>query len=152
MCGFFVNLKFRLLYIELAMENNSDKLKIDYGGLGISVGSLLIALILGLSVSYYQDHEFPNCCTCIDDKQKAKINCCERLQKCIAFLGMLGLVIIVVGTLFNNMTSEYPFYEYDAKYWAGNLILTVNCFCVLFVNVLFVLRVARFNCFTSCTF
>ena len=118
----------RWLYIEVLFETNEDKLQIDYSGVAISVVALLIALGLGLSVSYYQYHEFPSFFQfnkILTDEQIEKINCCQRAQKIIAIFGALGLVIALFGTIYNNVTSEYPFYSYDARYWVGIFTLTV---------------------------
>ena len=98
----------------MALEDSPNKLKIDYGGLGISIGSLLLSLIFGLSISYFQDNEFPFVSTVISNNTRKKINCCARLQKLVGILAGLGIVIIVASTLYSNISSDYPFYEYNS--------------------------------------
>ena len=108
------------------MESNEDKLTIDYGGVAISIVSLIISLAFGLCVSYYQVHEFPWFSKHVSEKTRNKINFCAKLQKMLGLFAVLSIIFVIVSTLYSNSTSDYPFYEYDIRYWAGTLILTVE--------------------------
>ena len=93
------------LYIRLGLQNtnNIHNVKMDWGGLMISIFVLIAGIIIGLIFAWKK---------------------CKIAQKILAPLATLSLLFLIITSLIDNLTSEYPLYALSWKYYIAPLILT----------------------------
>eukprot|EP01084_Bolivina_argentea_P080113 145150_1 len=90
------------LYIKLGLEQ-AENVAVDWFGLFISTIVLICGIVIGLYIAY------------------KKI---VLAQKILAPLASLFILIVIIASFYDNLTSEYPFYAISWKYHVAPLVLT----------------------------
>eukprot|EP01084_Bolivina_argentea_P154103 268659_1 len=91
------------LYVQLGLDQG-DSVAIDWLGLFISTIVLLFGIVVGLYIAW----------------KKILI-----AQKILAPMATLFILIVIVMSFYDNLTSDYPFYKISWKYHIAPLILSL---------------------------
>eukprot|EP01084_Bolivina_argentea_P233939 393889_1 len=102
-----------LIYVPIISKDTT--IKIGYIELLLSSLTLIIGVIIGLWMSY-----------------KSNIRCVKHLKKIISYFAVIGMVLIFIGSLYHNFTSESTAFGQPLKVIFAPLILTSIAYFVAF--------------------